>query len=283
MTYSPFVSCEELNRHLDDPEWAILDCRYSLADPQWGRKQYKLRHIPGAVYVHLDQDLCGPIIPGKTGRHPLPDVSSARATFSRLGIASGVQVVAYDDRRDGGSAVAARLWWTLRWLGHPTVTILDGGWGLWREQNRLVRFKADSRLARDFTPNPQEDMLLDADDVERIRLDREFRLLDSRSADRYRGEREPIDSVAGHIPGAVSSPYESIFNQQGCFRERQDLREHFSRSLDGIPGERAVFYCGSGVTAAYNLAALEYAGLGRAKLYAGSWSEWITDPERPCT
>jgi thiosulfate/3-mercaptopyruvate sulfurtransferase len=279
VTYTTLISTGDLSNHLDDPQWAIVDCRFSLADVEKGRREYLQSHIPGALYAHLDEDLSGPLITGKTGRHPLPSIPTLVETISRWGIDASVQVVAYDDV--GGALAAARLWWLLRWLGHTSVAVLDGGWQHWLKQNQPTRSGFESRPPRDFSPNPRSNRIVQSDEVDKIRKDSRYRLLDSRTADRFRGENETIDPVSGHIPGAISAPYIENLDEDGLFLpvDRRRLRLH--SLLAGVDAERAVFYCGSGVTAAQNILAMLHCGLGEARLYAGSWSEWITDRSRP--
>jgi len=276
--FTTLVSTAELSQHLTDPDWAIVDCRFTLTETERGRRDYRQAHIPGALYAHVDEDLSGPIVRGKTGRHPLPDVDVMAHRLSRWGIDSSVQVVAYDDT---GGSMAARLWWLLRWLGHDAVAVLDGGFPKWQREGREVRGGAESRPPRVFIPNPRSDMFVSTLDVLAALKDAGRRLLDSRTADRYRGENETIDPVAGHIPGAICAPYPDNLDADGAFKSQAELRARFQALLGDAPAESAVFYCGSGVTAAHNILAMKHAGLGGARLYAGSWSEWITDPARP--
>lgn len=280
MVYTTLISTAELSRHLADANWAVVDCRFALADVEQGRRNYRDAHIAGAVYAHLDDDLSGPVIPGRTGRHPLPDVEGFAQTLSNWGIDNQVQVVAYDD---AGGAMAARLWWLLRWLGHEAVAVLDGGWPAWRSEGGPERSGIETRPARTFSPRLQAHLLVEVDEVEQHRTDPAFHLIDSRSADRYRGQNETIDPVAGHIPGAVSGPFAHNLDKEGRFLSPAALKARFQDLLGDAPPESAVFYCGSGVTAAHNLLAMAYAGLGDGRLYAGSWSEWIADPKRPVT
>src|SRR5574341_627573 len=281
MSLQTLVSAEELQSHLGDPDWAIVDCRFTLGDAERGRRDYQLAHVPGAVYAQLDEDLSSPHIPGVTGRHPLPPIDVLKDKFSEWGIGLGVQVVAYDDWPGASGAVAARLWWCLRWLGHQAVAVLDGGWNRWLELGGPVTSGVETRSRRDFKPRPHPEWLVDAAHVDGLRFSPDYRLFDSRSADRYRGENETIDPVPGHIPGAVNAPYAENVGPDGLFRPADELRQRFRSLLGEISPQNAVFYCGSGVTAAHNLLALLHAGLGDARLYAGSWSEWITDPKRP--
>jgi thiosulfate/3-mercaptopyruvate sulfurtransferase len=271
------ISTQKLADHLHDPAWVIVDCRFSLDDTGRGRRDYESAHIAGAVYAHLDQDLSGNVISGRTGRHPLPDVDVMADRFGRWGIDPGVQVVAYDD---AGGAIAARLWWLLIWLGHDAAAVLDGGWPQWVRDSREIRDGIESRPPRVFVPRERPEMWVQSIEVESIRQDLDSRLVDTRTLDRYHGQNETIDPVAGHIPGAVCLPYPGNLDEKGLFLSRDQLRTRFQRILDPTPPEAAVFYCGSGVTAAHNLLAMAHAGLGLGRLYVGSWSEWITDPKR---
>ena len=278
MPYTTLISTQELAARLDEPDWAVIDCRFALVDTEQGRQEYQQSHIAGAVYAHLDNDLSGPIIPGKTSRHPLPEIETFTQTVSNWGIDNTTQVVAYDAM---GGAFAARLWWMLRWLGHKSVAVLDGGWPRWQQEDQPVRSGVESRQPRSFIPQPRPELLVEADAVMEIRSDPDHHLFDSRSADRYRGENETLDPVAGHIPGAVCLPFAENLGVDGAFLSPEVLKARFEEQLGDVPCERAVFYCGSGVTAAHNVLAMVHAGLGEARMYAGSWSEWITDPERP--
>ena len=279
MPLSTLITASQLERRLANPDLAVVDCRFTLADPESGRHDYQTAHIPAAVYAHLNEDLSAPVVQGVTGRHPLPAPEAAARLFSSLGIGPGVQVVAYDDA--GGALAAARLWWLLRWLGHTSVAVLDGGFRRWQSDGRPVRAGIETRPPRTFTPRLRTDLTVTTDEVERLRQDPAWRLLDARSADRFRGENETIDPVAGHIPGAVSAPFGDNLTPECSLRPAKELRAHYQGLLGGLPTDQAVVYCGSGVTAAHDVLAIQYAGLGEAKLYPGSWSEWITDPRRP--
>jgi thiosulfate/3-mercaptopyruvate sulfurtransferase len=278
MTYTTLISTTDLAPHLADPDWAIFDCRFSLADPERGRRDYVYSHIPGAIYAHLNEDLSSPIVPGVTGRHPLPPIDVLTSALSQWGIDDRVQVVAYDD---SGGGIAARLWWLLRWLGHEAVAVIDGDWRKWASEDRAVNNHKESRPARSFVPRPRSDLLISTAEVESKMHEAGYKLFDSRTAERYRGENETIDPIAGHIPGAISAPYPDNLDPDGSFRSDEELRARFTALLGDTPAEQTAFYCGSGVTAAQNILALKHIGLGDAKLYAGSWSEWITDPKRP--
>jgi thiosulfate/3-mercaptopyruvate sulfurtransferase len=278
MAYSTLISTAELAEHLGDPAWAVVDCRASLADAALGRLKYLESHIAGAVFADLNRDLSAPVVRGQTGRHPLPEVQTAAATLSRLGIGPGVQVVVYDDQ---GGGMAARLWWMLRWLGHDAVALLDGDWRAWLREGRPTASGEQTRPPRRFTPQVREGWVVHAAEIAGRLGDPGLLLLDARSAERYRGENETIDPRAGHIPGARSTPYSGNLDEQGYFLPPAVLAARFAPLLGDRPVEEVVLYCGSGVSAAHNLVALAHAGLGTARLYVGSWSEWITDPDRP--
>ncbi len=275
--YSSFLDVEALQSGLDNPDWAIVDVRFRLGDPEAGGAAYRSSHVPGAVYAHLDRDLSGPIRPGQTGRHPLPSVTDLASTLSAWGIDEHTQVVAYDDV---GGAFAARLWWQLRQLGHEAVAVLDGGWQAWTTAGGRTSSGEEQRASRIFTPRPLVDRIVDADAV-MAALQAGGRVLDARGADRYRGENESIDPVAGHIPGAGNLPFAGNLGSDGYVLPPAQLEARFRSTLEGTSAEDLIVYCGSGVTAAHNLLAMVHAGLPLARLYAGSWSEWITDPARP--
>ncbi len=279
VSLKPLISCDELAQHLDDDTWLVVDCRFSLADPSAGRARYAQGHIPGAVYAHLNDDLSGPIVAGSTGRHPLPDPHTAAQTFGRLGIHAGLNVVAYDDM--GGALGAARLWWMLRWLGHDAAAVLDGGWQAWLAGRHPTRAGMESRPAAPFVAHPRPERVVSAEQIEAMRVDPSCRVLDARAAPRFHGREETIDPVAGHIPGALSAPYADTLNAQGLMRSPAELRAYYQALLGDTPADKVAVYCGSGVSAAQTILAMQVAGLGEARLYAGSWSEWITDPARP--
>jgi thiosulfate/3-mercaptopyruvate sulfurtransferase len=278
MPYSTVITANELKLLLGNKDCAIVDCRFSLDDTEHGRRDYLESHIPGAVYAHLDHDLSGTKIPGKTGRHPLPELRSFAETLSSWGIDAGTQVVAYDD---GNAAMAARLWWMLHWAGHPRAAVLDGGWNSWRSAGFPTRGGPEYRPVRHFEAHPSTDAFVTTEQVQASTGDPSYVLLDARSAPRFRGEVEPIDPVAGHIPGAVSAPFEQNLDKDGKLLPPETLRKRFEDLIKSAPPEKVICYCGSGVTAAENLLAMAHSGIGMGKLYVGSWSEWITDFERP--
>lgn len=278
MTYSTLIEAAELARHLESEHWLTVDCRFSLEDTDWGERVYQEAHIPAAIYAHLDEDLCDPLILGQTGRHPLPSIERLRQRFSAWGIAEGIQVVAYDDA--GGAMAAARLWWLLRWLGHERVAVLNGGWSEWRRLRLPQRSGEEPHKSRKFTPRPNQIMTATADEILSRLGDTDLHLIDVRAPERYRGEVEPIDPVAGHIPGAISIPYQELL-RGGKLLPPEPLRDRLTSRLSEGELAQAIFYCGSGVTAAVGVLAVAHAGLGIPRLYAGSWSEWICDPRRP--
>jgi thiosulfate/3-mercaptopyruvate sulfurtransferase len=272
----------ELAAHLDDPEWAIIDCRFDLARPEWGARAFAAGHIPHALYADLDRDLSAPRT-ALSGRHPLPAVPVIAATLGRFGIDASVQVVAYDQ---GAGAYAARLWWLLRWLGHPRVAVLNGGLAAWERAGLAVSRAVEDRAPRHFAAAPDADMLVSgvavAAAVNSGALRRgQVLLVDARSADRFAGENETIDPIAGHIPGARNHPFAANHDARGSWHSAAQLRRAWENTLRGAAAQQVIAMCGSGVTACHNLLALEVAGLSGARLYAGSWSEWITDPAHP--
>jgi thiosulfate/3-mercaptopyruvate sulfurtransferase len=268
------IDADTLAQWLDDPGLRVVDCRFQLGDPLAGRAAYLRGHIPGAVYADLERDLSA-APSAASGRHPLPERSDLAATLGHLGISNSHQVVAYDD---AGGATAARLWWLLRWMGHGAVAVLDGGLAAWRAGGRqLDAAEVRPPVAR-FLPGAPLTHTVDAADILQGRVGQ---LLDARSAARYRGDVEPLDTVAGHIPGAINHPFDSSLDESGRFRSPERVRESLEDSLAGASPESAAAMCGSGVTACHLLLAMEVAGLRGARLYPGSWSEWIRDPARP--
>lgn len=279
MSYTTLIGVGEAATYLDDPDYAFVDCRFVLAEPRKGREEYLSLHIRGAVYADLDRDLSGPIVPGRTGRHPLPSEAAFDAAMSRLGIDDRTQVVAYDE--SSGTMAAARLWWLLRWAGHDAVAVLDGGFRRWQAAGLPCSSGSEDRAPRRFTGRYRASMPASADEILSSIATGDLLVLDTRGADRYRGENETIDPVAGHIPGAVSMPYHDNLTPDGSFLPPDELKRRFETASRAADPESTVFYCGSGVTAAHNVLAYAHAGLGIPRLYPGSWSEWITDPARP--
>lgn len=274
--HDTIVSVATLATHLDDPSWVIVDCRFDLAQPAAGEAAFAQSHIPGAVYAHLDRDLAAPITP-VTGRHPLPAPDAFAATLSAWGIGNHTQVVAYDG--DVGM-YAARLWWMLRWLGHDAVAVLDGGFKAWTAAGLPTSATRATRTPQTFVARPNRAMWVDAAEVATHVRDPAWRLLDARAPERYRGDVEPIDAVAGHVPGARNHPFATNV-AAGGFAPADELRQRLEVSQDGVSDSQTIAMCGSGVTACHLLLAMEIAGKRGARLYPGSWSEWIRDPAHP--
>lgn len=263
-----------LYERLNDPNIVIADCRFVLGQPDAGRQGYEAGHIPGAVYADLERDLSGPIGP-HGGRHPLPEPEQMAAAFGRMGIDAAKTVVAYDEQ---GGAMASRLWWMLRYAGHDNVRVLDGGFGAWKAAGYPTSTEPAQVRETTFKLALQPDMLLTAQDV-RARLGRAgTKLVDSREPRRYLGLEEPIDPVAGHIPGAVNRFWKDALDESGRWKPAEGQRERFA---DWDRGEEIVVYCGSGVTACPNVLALTEAGFHNVKLYGGSWSDWISYKDNP--
>ena len=274
--YTTLIKVEDLYQHFQKTNWAIIDCSSSLADREAGRTNYLEAHIPGALYAHLDEDLSAPVVPGKTGRHPLPAIEDVVALFSSWGIDENTQVVVYDDK---SGAIAARLWWMLRWMGHQNVAVLDGGWQKWKQADYPTASGMEHRVPSIFIPKADHNLALTVEEVSNRSLT--TTLIDARTSERYQGEMEPIDPIAGHIPGALNYPHPENIGADGLWLSPNDIRIKIEQVLGDMPKHDVVFYCGSGVTACRNILAFEYAGLGKARLYSGSWSGWIADGSRP--
>jgi len=270
------ISAGELAEHLSDPDWLVADCRFELGKPDAGLSAWREGHIPGAVHVDLERDLSAPVT-ARTGRHPLPAIEDFEATLSRFGVGDRTQVVCYDA---GSGAFAARLWWMLRWLGHDAVAVLDGGFAAWTAEGRPVSTAAAARSPGGFVARPRPEMLCDVEGVSRA-LARGELLVDVRGAERFAGSVEPLDSVAGHVPGAVNLPYLENLDAAGRFLPPAKLASLWRKRTGAVAGRPAICMCGSGVTACQGLLAQETAGVKGGRLYAGSWSEWIRDPSRP--
>ncbi len=267
------VSVDALAAKLDDPHWVVVDCRFSLMDTAAGKKAYDAGHIPRARYVSLDEHLSAPHVPGKTGRHPLPAIDDWRKFAGSLGIQPRNQVVIYDD---AGGAIAARMWWMMRWIGHEDVALLDGGWQAWQDASQPENIELPKAAVIAAYPiKPSLVAIVTAKEIDGLNQ----QLVDARDLPRYRGDTEPLDPVAGHIPGAVCSPFSANLDRYKKFLPSAALKEKFAPVM--ASGKPIVCYCGSGVTAAHNILAMKIAGLDTPPLYPGSWSEWITDPSHP--
>ena len=264
-----------------DPALVIVDVRHDLAHPEaWGEDAYREKHLPGARFAHIDRDLSG-VKTGRNGRHPLPTPEACARVFGRLGIDATKQVVAYDQ---GPGVYAARLWWLLRWLGHDAVAVLDGGFAAWTREGRPVTAEVPQIAATTFVARPRAPTI-DAGAIAASMANpvaaTAFVLLDARAHERYRGDVEPLDPVAGHIPGALNRPYSDNLGADGRFKTAAALATEFDAIVGGRAPHDVVHYCGSGVTACHNLLAMTHAGRAGARLYPGSWSEWCADPDRP--
>jgi thiosulfate/3-mercaptopyruvate sulfurtransferase len=277
MISDTIISTGLLASHLNDPNWVIVDCRFDLAEPDWGGMEYQRAHIPGSIYAHLDKDLSGTRTP-QTGRHPLPEPTEFRITCTRLGIDSKTQVIAYDSL---GGAYAARLWWLLQDYGHKTVAVLDGGWQKWISEEQRIQPGVEQNEPKEFTGDPGHMPVVSTLELEEFVGKKHNILIDARSPERYAGIVEPIDPVAGHIPGAGNLFHGRNLNPDNTFLPPTELAQQYAAILKDYPSSKAIVYCGSGVTSCHHVLGMKIAGLQIPRLYAGSWSEWIRNPEHP--
>jgi thiosulfate/3-mercaptopyruvate sulfurtransferase len=277
MTYTTLVFAATLNENLNNPDWVIVDCQFSLADAEAGSYAYRHGHLPNARYANLDKDLSSAIT-DYTGRHPLPDFNLLAKKLGAWGIANNSQVVAYDDTC---GVFAARLWWLLRCMGHNKVAVLDGGIKHWRKRGLPVTTVLPVIKPKAFRPYLNTTYWLNASQVQNNLSQKSICLIDARTPERYRGEHEPIDSVAGHIPHALNRAFQLNLDNGGLFLSAERTASQFKQLIGALAPEQVVHYCGSGVTACHNLLAMEHCGLSGSKLYAGSWSEWIRNKNRP--
>ena len=277
MVHHTLVSAETLAEQLGSSRLRVVDCRFDLSRPEYGRQSFAEDHLPFAVFADLETDLSAQ---GTTsgGRHPLPEPGRFAETLRTWGINGDSRVVVYDDN---AGMYAARLWWMLRWLGHDEVALLDGGLRRWRQLDLPLHESAHDPERGNFTARPRPEMLADIETVATVAEDASLRLLDARGPERFRGEVEPLDPVAGHVPGARNHPFPLSVGEDARFLSPAQLQDAIRSSLDGISSENTIAMCGSGVTACHLLLAMEHAGLQGAKLYAGSWSEWSREPGRP--
>jgi thiosulfate/3-mercaptopyruvate sulfurtransferase len=276
MTYTTLISTESLHQQLNNSHWVIVDCRFSLANTQVGAQTYRYGHIPNARYAHLDKDLSSNIT-DFTGRHPLPNFTLLAEKLGDWGISNNTQVVVYDD---ASGAFAGRLWWLLRCMGHDKVAVLDGGIKHWQKQGLPVTTTLPTIKPATFRSYLDDAAWLNALQIQNSLAQKSICLIDARTPERYRGEQEPIDPVAGHIPYALNRAFQLNLGRNGLFLAAEKLRKQFGRLIGATTPEHVVHYCGSGVTACHNLLAMEYAGLHGSKLYAGSWSDWIRNKNR---
>ncbi|MDR1529345.1 MAG: sulfurtransferase [Burkholderiales bacterium] len=275
--FSTLITPQTLACHLDDPNWLIFDVRADLSEPDWGQSVYRASHIPGAIWLSLDRDLSAQST-GVNGRHPLPLPESFSQRMAQLGLSPERQVVVYDQAQ---GAFAARLWWMLRWIGFSVCAVLDGGFARWQKEKLPTEKIIHTSRAGKFVANPHNEMYVDADEVLGKLETSTMTLIDARSASRFRGENETIDPVGGHIPGARNRPYTDNLMPDDTFKSAKELRKEFETLLDGASLATVVHQCGSGVTACHNALAMAVAGMPAMRLYAGSWSEWCTNPKRP--
>jgi thiosulfate/3-mercaptopyruvate sulfurtransferase len=278
MNFTNLITTSQLS---DDrkPDWVVIDCRFDLANPAWGFQNYQEGHLPGAVYANLDHDLSGEVT-GQTGRHPLPDPAIFAEKITSWGIQADTQVVVYDTT---AGSFAVRLWWMLRYFGLSQVALLDGGYPKWLHEERPTETGVYTPIPTPFSfvPSLHPEMLVSTGEIEKMRQDPAYLLIDARAPQRFSGETEPIDAVAGHIPGAINRFHAKNITPEGVFKPLPRLRSEYDQLLQGTPAENVVVYCGSGVTSCHLLLAMEMVGLKGARLYGGSWSEWIRDPSRP--
>jgi len=277
LQFSPLIDASELYRRLNDSDPRVIDCRFNLMQPEAGQQAWLAGHIPGSVYADLDQDLAAPVSP-QSGRHPLPEVTTACETFSRMGIDSNTTVVVYDA---GNGGIAARAWWLLRWLGHTDVALLDGGLEAWQragyalESGEItVEPRTFEGIANDALVLTTADIVASGDSID------ELNIVDARDAARFTGEVEPIDAVAGHIPGTRNLPFAGALDANNRWNSRQELAKWWVRELGEQPAGGYGVMCGSGVTACHLVLSACLAGLSEPRVYIGSWSEWIRDPKR---
>ncbi len=276
--HNTIVSTQTLSEHLNNPNWVVVDTRFDLMNAQWGKQAYRAAHIPGAHFFDLNDDLAG--TPGaRGGRHPLPALDVFARKLGAMGVSAGTQVVVYDQ---GSMLFVGRLWWMLReWLGHQAVAVLDGGYAAWEKELRTVSSAIPAAQNKVFSPQVPENFSVIADSILSGLAQSAYAIVDARAPERYRGEVEPIDAMAGHIPGALNRPFSKNIGGDGKLLPAAQLRAEFEALLGGRATASVVHSCGSGVSACANLLAMEVAGLSGSKLYAGSWSDWSSDPSRP--
>ena len=274
---SMLLTVEQLQGHLNDARWCVVDVRHDLFDAEAAIRAYREGHIPGGVFANIDTQLSGKKT-GLNGRHPLPRRADLIETFREWGINNDTQIVAYDAQ---GGQFASRLWWLARWLGHRRVALLDGGWPKWSSDTHLTSQQLPTPARGNFAASDSIMSLATVEQVVRRLHNDDHTLLDARTPERYRGEEEPIDPVAGHIPGARNRPWQQNLNPDQTFKSPHLLRSEFDALLDTHTPDHVTHQCGSGVTACHNVFAMELAGLPGSALYGGSWSEWIADPTRP--
>ena len=275
--FTTLIDANTLSQQLTRGDLALFDCRFDLANTSWGEAEYARAHLPGALYLHLDRDLSSPIT-ATSGRHPLPDPERFAARLGELGVTPDSQIVAYDQ---GNGAYGARFWWLARWIGLRNVAVLDGGIAAWRAASLALETAVPTPPPRSLPASVSPDAWVSSEAVNELRQRPGNLLIDARGAERFAGRNETLDPIAGHVPGARNRPFLDNLGADGRFLPAEVLRQRFATMLGSLGPSSVVAMCGSGVTACHNLLALEHAGFSGARLYAGSWSEWIRDPRRP--
>ncbi len=277
MSYETIIQADILNQNLSNDSWLVFDCRSHLAEPGKGEALYQQSHIDGAFYAHLEHDLSSPITV-MTGRHPLPDFDQLNKWLSQCGMTNNTQVVVYDDL---GGSIAVRLWWLLKCLGHKAVAVLDGGWQQWERSGYAKSDEIPVGTKTDFYARPDISLIVSTEEIQANVVSENFLLIDVRATPRFIGEMEPIDPVAGHIPGAINIPLSNNLNSEGLFKSVVELIELYQPIVEKCDAKQQVYMCGSGVTACHSMLAMMIAGFELPRLYPGSWSEWIRDDSRP--
>ena len=276
MTYQTIISAEELYKNINNRDWYIFDCRFSLSNPTEGETKFNQAHLPTAQFVNMDKDLASAITP-KTGRHPLPDPEVFIQKLQSWGVSNSSQVICYDDL---SGAFAARMWWLLKWLGHDDVAVLDGGIDKWNERDLPLETDVHTRTEGTFSGQASHNMWVKVDYVQQQLTLSKINLIDARTKERFTADDSKTDPVPGHVPGAMSYPFSENLSKQGVFLSKSELSERFV-NLYADEQKEVISMCGSGITACHNLLAMRVAGLPMARLYAGSWSEWIKEKSRP--
>ena len=277
-SYNYLIRVDELRQQLNEPHWRVVDCRFDLMQPAKGCEEYRQDHIPGAQYANLDQDLAGPVT-ASTGRHPLPAADAFALTLSACGIGEDSQVIVYDH---ASGAIAARLWWMLRWLGHEHVAVLDGGYAAWQKGGYPVSHRDETIVRARFQPLPDAGLIISTDELlASLKSGGGPPIVDARASLRYAGSSEALDPVAGHIPGAVNHPFSESVAADGTWKSRDELQAGWAGVFGDARGGAWVSMCGSGVSACHLALSARLAGYPEPRLYVGSWSEWILDPDRP--
>ena len=277
MSYKTIISAKDLLTNINNKEFVVFDCRCDIKDSKFGIQSYTEGHIENAIFVDIDMDLASEKTQS-SGRHPLPEPNILSEKLSQWGLSNSKQAVVYDDV---GGAFAGRMWWILKWLGHKNVAVLDGGLNAWLKIGGKLVTKNTLFEKETFVPEVNNSMQVFINDIEDAQYKMNKLIIDARSKERYLGIKDPIDPIAGHIPGAISHPLGQNLTKEGVFKSPEELKHLYLKILSDINGSNVISMCGSGVTACHNILAMEIAGIYGVKLYVGSWSEWITKPDRP--